>query len=162
MNTTNRRRFLSGAIATAASYSRILGANDRIQVGAIGTGSRGQYLLSVLNRVGSNDIVAVCDVYEPRRLQAQGKFSPKAHDYLAYRDILDRNDIDAVVIATPDHWHVPLILDAVKAGKDVYCEKPVTHISPLPRLMLNFSRMTSRSLSALWPSGVRMAVTPGA
>ncbi len=127
MDTTNRRRFITGAIATAASYNRILGANDRIQVGAIGTGSRCQYLLSVLNKVGSNDIVAVCDVYEPRRLEAQSKYAPNAHDYLAYRDVLDRPDIDAVVIGTPDHWHVPVTIDAVKAGKDVYCEKPVTH-----------------------------------
>jgi len=70
---TNRRRFVGAALATAASYGRILGANDRVRLGAIGTGSRCQYLMSLLNKLGSNDIVAVCDVYEPNRLTAKGK-----------------------------------------------------------------------------------------
>jgi predicted dehydrogenase len=125
----SRRRFLGTEIATAtaASYGRILGANDRIQVGAIGTGHRCQYLLSLLNKAGGNDIVAVCDVYEPHRLEAKAKYGPTAKDYVHFQDILDRKDIDAVVIGTPDHWHVPVTVAAVAAGKDVYCEKPVTH-----------------------------------
>ncbi len=125
-NTTSRRVFL-GAAVTAASYGRILRANDRVQIGAIGTGGRCQYLLSLLNKIGSNDIAAVCDVYEPRRMEAKAKYAPHARDYIDYQEVLDRNDIDAVVIGTPDHWHVPLTTAAVKAGKDVYCEKPVTH-----------------------------------
>lgn len=128
MNESNRRHFLrSAAVATAASYSRVLGANDRIRIGAIGTGERCQYLLSLLNKLGSNDITAVCDVYEPARLEAKENYAPAARDYLDYRDILSRSDIDAVVIGAPDHWHVPMTIDAVRAGKDVYCEKPVTH-----------------------------------
>lgn len=119
--------FMGTALATAASYSRILGANDRIRVGAIGTGERCQYLLTLLNRIGSNEIVAVCDVYEPHRLEAKVKSAPAASDCSDYRSILDRNDIDAVVIGTPDHWHVAITSAAVRAGKDVYCEKPVTH-----------------------------------
>ena len=126
---TNRRRFLGAAIATAASYGRILGANDRIRVGAIGTGERCQYLLSLLNKIGSNEIVAVCDVYEPHRLKAKEKYATAdANDYVDHHQVLDRKDIDAVVIGTPDHWHVPITIDAVHAGKDVYCEKPVTHM----------------------------------
>lgn len=127
MSNLNRRVFMGGALATAASYSRILGANDRITVGAIGTGSRCQYLMSVLNKIGSNDIVAVCDVYEPHRLEAREKFAPDAKDYGNFNEILDRKDIDAVVIGAPDHWHVPMIIAAIGAGKDVYCEKPITH-----------------------------------
>ena len=124
----NRRVFLTAAaLATASSYGRILGANDRIRVGAIGTGERCQYLLSVLNKVGSNEIVAVCDVYEPHRMEAKAKYAPDAADYGNFRAVLDRNDIDAVVIGTPDHWHVPITTAAVQSGKDVYCEKPVTH-----------------------------------
>ena len=124
----DRRIFIGGALATASSYKRILGANDRIRVGAIGTGERCQYLLSLLNKLGSNDIVAVCDVYEPHRLEAKAKSAtPDAKDCVDYREILDRKDIDAVVIGTPDHWHVPITIAAVHAGKDVYCEKPVTH-----------------------------------
>jgi predicted dehydrogenase len=80
-----------------------------------------------LNKLGSNEIVAVCDVYEPHRLQAKEKYGPNATDYVNYEAILDRKDIDAVVIGTPDHWHVPITIASVKAGKDVYCEKPVTH-----------------------------------
>lgn len=123
----NRRLFAGAAMATAASYGRILGANDRIRVGAIGTGGRCQYLMSVLNQAGGNEIVAVCDVYEPRRQEARQKYAPGAFETGDHRAVLDRADIDAVVIGTPDHWHVPITIDACKAGKDVYCEKPVTH-----------------------------------
>ncbi len=129
MNTpsSNRRRFIGAAIATAASYGRILGANDRIRVGGIGTGGRGQYLLSNVVQIEGAEIVALCDVYEPHRLRAKSKYATSASDTVDYRQVLDRKDIDAVVIGTPDHWHVPITIDAVKAGKDVYCEKPVTH-----------------------------------
>jgi len=123
----SRRLFAGGALATAASYGRISGANDRIRVGAIGTGGRCQYLMQVLNQVGGNEIVAVCDVYEPRRQEARQKFAPGASETGDHRAVLERPDIDAVVIGTPDHWHVPITIDACKAGKDVYCEKPVTH-----------------------------------
>lgn len=123
----SRRAFVGTALASAASYSRVLGANDRIRIGAIGTGNRCRYHLSLLNRLGGNDIVAVCDVYQPHRLEAKTKFAPEASEYADYRRVLDRKDIDAVVIGAPDHWHVPLTIAAVRAEKDVYCEKPVTH-----------------------------------
>jgi hypothetical protein len=126
-NVAGRRQFVGAALVTAVSYRRILGANDRIRIGAIGTGERCQFLLSLLNKIESNEIVAVCDVYEPRRLEARSKYAAEARDYADHREILDRKDIDAVVIGTPDHWHVPLLLDTLKAGKDAYCEKPVTH-----------------------------------
>lgn len=125
----HRREFLrAGAALTAASYARVLGANDRIRVGAIGTGERCQYLLSLLNKAGGNDIVAVCDVYEPHRDYAKSQYAHDAQEYLDHREVLDRKDIDAVVVGTPDHWHVPVTTDAISAGKDVYCEKPVTHL----------------------------------
>ena len=128
MDSLHRRHFLRAAtVVTAASYGRILGANDRIQFGAIGTGSRCQYLMSLLNKLGSNDITSVCDVYEPRRAQAKSKYAPDARETVDYKEVLDRNDIDAVLVGTPDHWHVPITTVAVAAGKDVYCEKPVTH-----------------------------------
>jgi predicted dehydrogenase len=124
----NRRRFVTGALATAVSASRVLGANETIRIGAIGTGGRCQYLLSVLNKIGGNEVVAVCDVYEPRRAEAKAKYATAdAREYTDYRQLLERKDIDAVVIGTPDHWHVPVTIAAVRAGKDVYCEKPVTH-----------------------------------
>ncbi len=128
MDSSHRRVFLGTALATAASYSRILGANDRVRVGAIGTGQRCQYLLSILNKLGGNDVVAICDVYEPHRDLAKQKYAmADAKLYVDHRELLDRKDIDAVVIGTPDHWHVPITIASVRSGKDVYCEKPVTH-----------------------------------
>ena len=124
----NRRAFLRNSIAlTALSSSRILGANDRIRVAGLGTGGRCTYLLSLANKAGV-EINALCDVYEPRRLAVKEKLAPDARaDYVDYRAVLDRKDIDAVVIGSPDHWHVAMTIDAVQAGKDVYVEKPVTH-----------------------------------
>ncbi len=125
----NRRRFVNAAVLTAASYSRVLGANERIRVGGIGTGSRGQYLLGLFKQQQElNEIVALCDVYEPHLASAKATQAPNAQGYDDHRALLDRKDVDAVMIATPDHWHVPILLDALKAGKDVYCEKPVTHL----------------------------------
>ncbi len=108
MKETNRRRFLGGAIATAASYGRIQGANDRVRFGAIGTGERGRYLLSNVASLENNEVVAVCDVYQPQRLRAKSRLGPDARDYVDHRELLDRKDVDAVIIATPDHWHVPI------------------------------------------------------
>jgi predicted dehydrogenase len=123
----NRRRFIGGAIAAAASYKRVFGANERIRIGAIGTGGRWGALYDALQKCGGSDIVAVCDVYEPRRLQQKARAAAGATDHVDYRAVLDNKDVDAVVIATPDHWHVKILTDAVRAGKDAYCEKPVTH-----------------------------------
>jgi predicted dehydrogenase len=125
----NRRQFLkSAALATtAASYTRILGANDRIRIGGIGTGGRCQYLLSLLNNESGSQIAAICDVYEPHLSEAREKVAPAARAFADYRKLLEQPDIDAVVIGAPDHWHVPMAIDAMRAGKDVYVEKPVTH-----------------------------------
>jgi predicted dehydrogenase len=127
MTHTNRRRFIGAAVASAASYSRVLGANDRIRVAGIGTGGRGEYLLGNVAQFPDAEIVAVCDVYEPHRLRVKSRLAANAQEYGDHRQVLDRKDIDAVVIGTPDHWHVPITIDAVRAGKDVYVEKPVTH-----------------------------------
>ena len=123
----NRRNFMGVALATAASYGRILGANDRVRIGAIGTGARCQALLGALKQAELNDVVALCDVYEPHLTAARARFAPDAGGYADHREVLNRKDVDAVVIATPDHWHVPIIKEAVAAGKDVYTEKPITH-----------------------------------
>ena len=127
MTTTNRRRFIGAAVASAASYSRVLGANDRIRVAGIGTGGRGEYLLGNVAQLPDTEIVAVCDVYEPHRQRVKSRLAANAQEYLDHRQVLDRKDVDAVVIGTPDHWHVPITIDAVRAAKDVYVEKPVTH-----------------------------------
>jgi predicted dehydrogenase len=117
----------TSAFLTAASYNRILGANERIRVAGLGVGGRATYLLGLVAKSENTEIVAVCDVSEPRRLAAKQKFSPNGQDYLDYRTVLGRKDVDGVVIGAPDHWHIPMTLDAVAAGKDVYVEKPVSH-----------------------------------
>jgi predicted dehydrogenase len=124
---TNRRTFFKAAATTAISASRILGANDRIRLGGIGVGGRGTYDLGLAAKAENTQVVAVCDVYEPRRAEVKQRLAPDGAAYTDYRELLDRNDIDAVIIGSPDHWHVPMIIDSVKAGKDVYCEKPVSH-----------------------------------
>src|SRR5690242_410304 len=122
----DRRQFIKAAAAVPLAAGRVLGANDRIRVGVIGTGGRGRLLMGLFNQCPEAEIVAVCDVYEPRRSQAK-KDAPKAREIVDYRQVLDQKDIDAVVIATPNHWHTPMALAAISAGKDIYLEKPVTH-----------------------------------
>ncbi len=125
---TNRRHFLkAGAAITALSRGRVAGANNRIRVGGIGCGGRTRYLLELVNKIGGAEIVALCDVYAPRLRQARRQAAPDAREYVDYRELLERGDIDAVVIGSPDHWHVPMTIDAIQAGKDVYVEKPVSH-----------------------------------
>ena len=100
----NRRRFLGAAVATAASYGRIFGANERIRIAGIGTGGRGDYLLSNVAKLEGTELVGFCDVYEPHRLRSKSRYAAAAPDYVDYREVLDRKDVDAVVVATPDHW----------------------------------------------------------
>jgi predicted dehydrogenase len=103
------------------------GANDRIRIGIIGTGGRARDLMNQLKKLPGNQITAVCDVYEPRMLQAAEIAGPGVLQVGDYRRILDSRDIDAVLIGSPDHWHKTMTIDAVAAGKDVYVEKPVSH-----------------------------------
>ena len=119
--------FITRRRLSAASSQRILGANDRISVGLIGCGVRGLGLGAYVRQAGGAEILGVTDAYVPRRERAEEEFGAAARSFADYRDILDRKDIDAVVIATPDHWHATMCTLAVQAGKDVYLEKPVTH-----------------------------------
>jgi hypothetical protein len=120
------RRFFLGA-ATAASAARVAGAQSRIRIGVIGTGPRGQYLMKQLQKIGGVEFPAVCDVYDLRRNQAAQIAGPGAETYGDHRALVERTDLDAVIVATPDHWHGPITVDALRAGKDVYVEKPMVH-----------------------------------
>jgi predicted dehydrogenase len=125
---SNRRQFLASTAAVASlPTSAARGANNRIRIGAIGTGGRCQYLLSLLQNIPDNQVVAVCDIYGPRRDEARLKFASYATEYTDFRKLLENPEIDAVVIGAPDHWHTAMTVAAVQAGKDVYVEKPVTH-----------------------------------
>jgi predicted dehydrogenase len=127
----NRRTFFMAAsgLALAARGRAALaqGANDRIRIAVIGTGGRARGLMNLLKRLPGNELVSLCDVYEPRLLQAGEIAGPAATRVTDYRRVLDDRSVDAVVIGTPDHWHKTMTLDAVAAGKDVYVEKPVSH-----------------------------------
>jgi predicted dehydrogenase len=137
----HRREFLKlGAVgvaamgtaqAAAAALERVLGAGDRIRVGVIGVGGRGRHHFDLF-RDWSRDpkrkleLVAACDVWDLRAQKAMESAGPEVKTYRDYRELIARPDLDAVSIATPDHWHARISLDAMKAGKDVYCEKPMT------------------------------------
>ena len=126
-----RRNFLKTSatgvtLTTALSYSNVVGANDRIRLGAIGTGGRCRSLMQTAKPQPEVEFVAVCDVYEPR-IEDALVIAPQAKPYRDYRALLDDKNVDAVIIGSPDHWHAKMTTDAVGAGKDVYCEKPVTH-----------------------------------
>jgi len=149
-----RREFLrdaavfGGAIASLSSVpyrasAQVVGANDRIRIGVMGAGGRARQLLQFLlpgpeeNWMGmpqfkiimvpGAQIVAIADVYELNRDRAAAMAGPETKKFHDYRELLDQKDIDAVIIASPDHWHKQMLVDAVAAGKDVYVEKAVTH-----------------------------------
>ncbi len=119
------------AFQGAAGTSRILGANDRIHLGIIGVNTMGGGHLRNLvgdQMTGDNvDVIAVCDVWEAARRKAQVTAGcPESQVYVDYRKLLELKDIDAVVVATPDHWHGLMGVDALMAGKHLYIEKPMT------------------------------------
>ena len=121
-----RRSFLVASGLTALASTRVLGASDRLRIGVIGAGERMKGLLNAADKVGAYDIVAVADVYAPFRDAIKQRSNGLATTHVDYREVLDK-DVDSVIIASPDHWHVQMAVDALKAGKDVYLEKPVTH-----------------------------------
>jgi predicted dehydrogenase len=129
----SRRSFLGASASTAAAALTLtasaqpVGANERINIGLIGTGGRCRHLMQSLARVPNTRMIALCDVYEPNLALAQKLADPAAVTFRDYHQLLARKDIHAVLIASPDHWHVPMTVDAIAAGKDVYVEKPLTH-----------------------------------
>ena len=102
------------------------GANDTLRIGVIGAGRPMRTLLDVADKAGPYQIVAVSDVYAPHCDAVKERSNGLATVHLDYHEVLQQN-IDAVFIASPDHWHVRMAVDALAAGKDVYLEKPVTH-----------------------------------
>ncbi len=133
--TTNRRRFMTGAgslagasLLTAKSYGRIIGANERIQMGIIGAGGRGRSVMTSFNKFSDQcEFVHVCDVYEPNIAAALKLSRENAKTTMDYKEVLANKDVVAILNATPDHWHAGVLLDAVAAGKDAYTEKPFSY-----------------------------------
>src|SRR5438874_1964389 len=122
----DRRGFLIAGGLTALASTRVLGANDTLRVGVIGAGGRMNDLLNAADKAGNFQIAAVSDVYAPRRDAIKQRSNGIATTHVDYRELLEQ-PLDVVVIASPDHWHVRMAVDAIAAGKDVYLEKPVTH-----------------------------------
>ena len=178
LKNTSRREFISktGIAAAgvvlgtptlnAASYNRVLGANDKIRTGFIGIGNRGSQLLNLFMAQPDLEVAALCDIYEPYLLRDRSKVDPrylkdrqgnvpkmgevfpvKPALYNDYRKLLENKNIDAVCIATPDHWHAIQTIDAMRAGKDVYVEKPLTATIHEGRAMVNVEKETRRVVS---------------
>ncbi len=133
----NRRLFLKSSAALgglafmpAASYARILGANERLTYGVIGTGGMGHaHLRNLMGRREDDNVTIkrVCDVYRRRLNSAVRTIEGEANaGTMEYREVLDDEDVNVVLIATPDHWHTKIAIEAMHAGKDVYCEKPLS------------------------------------
>ena len=144
---------------SALSYNRIIGANDKIRVGFIGVGNRGSQLLQTFMEMPDCEIAALCDLYEPYITRDRSKVDPryikdrpsqipkmgevfpgKVERYLEYRKLLENKSIDAVCIATPDHWHALHTIHSIQAGKDVYIEKPVSKTVEEGRAMINAAK----------------------
>jgi len=132
----DRRTFLASTLAAAPLFvpRAAWGANDRIAYGLIGSGGRGRYLQGNFQKLGA-ECVAIAEVYEPN-LNAALKATPSAKTYTDYHDLLAQPGIDAVVIATPDHQHAPILYAALEARKDVYLEKPMSHSIPQSQEMI--------------------------
>lgn len=133
----DRRTFL------AAAAPAVLRGAAAPRTALIGSGGRGRYLTGEFKEIGA-EIAAVCDVYEPNLREGLKVASTGARPYSDYRRVLDDKSIEAVVVATPDHWHARMVIDAVDAGKDVYVEKPLAHTIDEGFAMIDAVRRTKR------------------
>ncbi len=118
----------AGAAMAAAQGPARRGANDQINVACIGYGIMGQIDVQTAASIPGVKIVGVCDVYEGRLTRAKEHFGTGLFTTRDYRQMLARPDVDAVIVATPDHWHAPIAIEAMRAGKDVYCQKPMVRV----------------------------------
>ena len=149
----DRRGFIKSSVAGtvaaglvlrgAPASARIIGANDRIVVGVIGTGRMGQSNLNDFVKQTDVEVASLCDVFAPNLDKAAQK-AEKADRHKDFRRVLDRKDIDAVIVATPDHWHSPAMIMACQAGKDVYVEKPISVTIEEGRRMVAAARRYNR------------------
>jgi predicted dehydrogenase len=148
MPRSTRRQFaktlaVAGA-STALSTLRIRGANDRIRLGFIGLGNRGDQVLDGFLAHQDADVVAICDLHQPYLDFASQKIGTGPRQFKDYRRLLELKDIEAVVICTPDHWHALQTIHAFQAGKDVYVEKPLSLCVAEGRRMVEAARKYNR------------------
>lgn len=139
-----QRSAVAAGVAAGLSTARSYAANERIRLAFIGVANRGGQLIAATKPHTDAEIVAVCDVDTPTADQCAEKLGGNIDRYSDYRRILERKDIDAVVIATPDHWHALQTVDACEAGKDVYIEKPLSMTVFEGRRMIEAARRNQR------------------
>ncbi len=159
----NRRKFLGNSAAAALAFTVVprhvmggkgyVAANDRIALGYIGVGKQSLDLLEFIGACKETVVLACCDVDQKKlalfKSRAEGNNKAKGNSisvdvYKYYRELLTRKDIDAVVIASPDHWHAQMAVDSARAGKDIYCEKPMALTIAEGRAMVNAVRKYNR------------------
>ena len=143
-----RRSFFLGGAVSAASAARVAGANARIAVGLVGCGGRGRYVARFMREAPGVEFAAVADVYETNAEAARAWAGPNARAYTDFRRLLDDKAIDAVQVATPDHWHAAIAVLACRAGKDVYVEKPLAHNVREGRAIVEAARRYKRIVQA--------------
>ena len=163
MPTPNTRRFFLGAL-TAASAVRVWGANDKVNIGIVGLGGRGSGHLNIYSGLNEAQVVALCDVNQAAREKAQGtlarKSLEKASEFEDMRQMFADPKVEAVSIATPNHWHALSAIWAMKAGKDVYGEKPACYNIHEGMRMIQVQRETKRIMQVgsqhrSWPFKVK-------
>jgi predicted dehydrogenase len=154
----SRREFLEmGAVAAGASIAgkikltsavpgaaRAVAASDRVRFGMIGVGMQGSGLLGESISLPGVECAAACDLYDGRHTLAREIVRPDLPVTRRYQELLANKDIDCIVAAVPDHWHMPIVVDAVKAGKDIYCEKPMSHDAADGVAMVDAAKQTGR------------------
>ena len=138
-----RREAAKAAAVTALSYSKILGANERLGLGVIGVGGRGTYDMTLFQKNPDVEVRALCDVYAVRIDRAQEKV-PNTKTFADHRRLLELKEVDAVLIGTPDHWHKTIAIDGKNAGMDVYVEKPLCRTRDEAPEMVKAARVTER------------------
>lgn len=160
---TTTTALVSGSVLGEIYPGRVIGANDRINMGFIGIGNRGTLLMNLFMQEKNCQVAGLCDVYEPyllrdnskvdpRIIQQIGRSVPKMNENFSsrilrtndYRKLLESKDIDAVCIGTPDHWHALQSIDAMNAGKDIFVEKPLTLTVKEGRMMVDAQKKTGR------------------
>src|SRR5262249_9693696 len=124
---TSRRHFLKSTAAAGLVAAQKISANDRLQIALIGAGGMGSGDTRYQLEFPGVALVAVCDIYDGRLARAKEVWGNDLFTTRDYREVLVRKDVDAVIVATPDHWHSRITIASLDAGKDVYCEKPMVH-----------------------------------
>ncbi len=138
------RAAAAAAVGTALGARRVRGASDRVRLGFIALGNRGDQVLDGFLKHPDAEVVALCDIYQPYVDFAAGKVGGQPRQFKDYRKLLEMRDLDAVVINTPDHWHALQTIHACEAGKDVYVEKPLSLVVSEGRAMVNAAKRFQR------------------